>query len=125
MKRIDLYFLLLAGMMLLVGVLIGMYMAMSKDFQLVPVHAHANLVGWASLALFGLTYRAYPELKATTLARVHFAVAAAAAVVMPYAIYRAAILQSEGLAIVVSSTWLVAVLIFIVQLVRLVRSSAD
>ena len=37
----------------------------------VPVHAHANLVGWASLALFGLTYRAYPALKDGRLARIH------------------------------------------------------
>jgi hypothetical protein len=125
MKRVDVYFLLLAGLMLTVGVVIGIMMAMSKDFQLVPVHAHTNLVGWASLALFGLTYRAYPELKSTGLARVHFALASAAAIVMPYAIYRAVVLQSEGLAIIASVTWLLAVLTFVVQLIRLVRSSAD
>lgn len=125
MKRIDTYFLLLATIMLLFGVLVGMYMAMNKDFQLVPVHAHANLVGWVSLALFGLTYRAYPELKLSRLARVHFALSAAAAILMPYAIYRAAILQSDGLAIVTSTTWLLAVLIFLAQLVRLVRTDTD
>ena len=125
MKRIDVYFLLLAAFMLLFGVLLGIHMATTKDYQLVPVHAHANLVGWASLALFGLTYRAYPVLKDGSLARVHFALAAASAIVMPYGIYRAVVLQSEPLAIVSSLAWLAAVLVYLVQLARLLRQPAD
>lgn len=125
MKKIDVYFLLIAAIMLAYGVLLGIHMAMSKDYQLVPVHAHANLVGWASMALFGLTYRAYPALKDGNLARVHFALAAAAALVMPYGIYRAVTLQSETLAIISSLTWLVAVLVYLVQLTRLLRQPAD
>lgn len=125
MKKIDVYFLLLAAALLLVGVLLGIHMAMSKDYQLVPVHAHANLVGWASLALFGLTYRAYPRLRETGLARAHFALAAGAAIVMPYGIYRAVVLQSETVAIVSSLAWLAAVIIYLIQLVRLVRMPAN
>jgi len=125
MKRVDIYFLLLAAIMLTCGVLLGIHMAMSKDYVLTPVHAHTNLVGWASMALFGLTYRAYPQLKESALARLHFALAAAAAIVMPYGIYRAVVLQSEPVAIVASFTWLAAVLVFVLQLVRLARSSAD
>lgn len=125
MKRVDIYFLLLAVILLTCGVLLGIHMAMSHDYQLSPVHAHTNLVGWASMALFGLTYRAYPQLKETPLARIHFALAAAAAVVMPYGIYRAVVLQSEPVAIVASLTWLAAVLVFLLQLIRLVRSNAD
>ena len=62
MNNIDLYFLSLAALSLTVGVGLGISMAATHDHQLVPVHAHMNLVGWASLALFGLLYRAYPEL---------------------------------------------------------------
>lgn len=122
MKRIDVYFLLLAATMLLGGVLIGIHMAMSQDFQLVPVHAHANLVGWASMALFGLTYRSYPQLKVGLLAKLHFGLATAAALLMPYAIYRAVVLRAEGLASVASLLWLAAVLLFIAQLTKLLRS---
>ena len=125
MRRIDVYFLLLAAIMLLFGVLLGIHMAMSKDYQLVPVHAHANLVGWASMALFGLTYRAYPILKDGGLARVHFALAAASAIVMPYGIYRAVVMQSEALAIISSLAWLAAVIVYLVQLLRLLRQPAD
>src|SRR5687767_5613817 len=43
-KRIDLYFLLLAVILLIGGVVLGIFMAMNKDYQLAPVHAHVNLV---------------------------------------------------------------------------------
>ena len=72
MKRVDVYFLLLATVLLLCGATLGIVMGAREDFQLVPVHAHLNLAGWASLALFGLTYRAYPELAATQSGAIPF-----------------------------------------------------
>ena len=38
------------------GAGLGIYMATSHDFLLKPVHAHANLLGWATNALFGCFY---------------------------------------------------------------------
>ncbi len=125
MQRIDVYFMVLAGLMLLSGVMLGIHMAMSHDHSLMPVHAHTNLVGWASLALFGLTYRAWPELKNGFLARAHFASAAAAAIVMPFGIYRALTAQDEAIATVSALIWALAVLLFLVQLVRLARAAVD
>ena len=125
MKKIDVYFLLLAVIMMIGGVMLGIHMAMGKDYTLAPVHAHANLVGWASLALFGLTYRAYPALKQSSLARVHFALSAASAIIMPFGIYRAVVLQSETLAAISSLVWLAGVLVFLAQVVKLVRAPAD
>lgn len=122
MKKIDIYFLAIAALMLLGGVLLGITMAMSKNYLLTPVHAHANLVGWASMALFGLFYRAYPQLQATRVAALHFWIALVSAVVMPFAIYRAVVLQSEGLAIATSLGWLLAVLLFIAQVGQLARA---
>ena len=65
MRRYDLWFLILAAACLIVGVVMGIAMGVVHDFRLGPVHAHLNLLGWASLALFGLTYRAYPARGAT------------------------------------------------------------
>jgi hypothetical protein len=62
MARIDIAFLLLASACLIAGVCLGIYMGVNEDLQLVAVHTHVNLVGWASLALFGVIYRLYPEL---------------------------------------------------------------
>ncbi len=52
-------------------------MAAGHDFTLAPAHAHLNLLGWVSLSLYGLYYRAYPEAAQGRLPRLHFALAAA------------------------------------------------
>ena len=36
------------------------------------MHAHVNLVGFASMVLFGLIYRAYPAFAESRLAAAHF-----------------------------------------------------
>jgi hypothetical protein len=123
MKRVDLYFLLLATILLICGAGLGISMGAREDFQLVPVHAHLNLAGWASLALFGLTYRAYPELASTKLAFYHFIVSATASVLLPIGIGLAVLRNSPGVAILASTLWLLGVLMFLVQLLRLVRGN--
>lgn len=120
MKRIDVNFLLLATFLLICGAVLGITMGARQDFQLTPVHAHLNLAGWASLALFGLTYRAYPELAAMRLARYHFIVSATASVLLPIGIGLAVLRNSPGLAIAASMLWLLGVLMFGTQLLRLV-----
>jgi hypothetical protein len=121
MRQIDVYFLVLAALSLIVGVLLGITMAGSHDFQLMPVHAHVNLVGWASLALFGLTYRSYPDLKSGKLAVLHLALGGSGATLLPVGIYFAVVRQSETLAMVSSLLWLGAVLVFTVQAFRLLK----
>jgi len=121
MKRIDLYFLLLATILLICGALLGIVMGMQENFQLTPVHAHLNLAGWASLALFGLTYRAYPQLAATGLAGLHFVVSATGSVLLPIGIGLAVLRNAPALAIVASILWLLGVLLFLAQLIRLTR----
>lgn len=48
----------------LIGMLLGIWMGMNDDFTLAPVHAHLNLVGWATMFLYGLYYRAEPAAEA-------------------------------------------------------------
>ena len=54
------------------GVSLGLYMAASHDYAIAPVHAHVNLIGWVSLSLAALIYKAYPAAAASPLATVHF-----------------------------------------------------
>ena len=119
MKRVDVYFLLLATVLLVCGAVLGIVMGAREDFQLTPVHAHLNLAGWTSLALFGLTYRSYPELAATALARYHFIVSATASVFLPIGIGFAVLRAQPGLAIFAAILWLLGVLMFLAQLLRL------
>jgi hypothetical protein len=39
------------------GMGLGIAMGVGQDFSLAPVHAHLNLLGWVTMALYGLYYR--------------------------------------------------------------------
>jgi hypothetical protein len=65
-------FLKIAAIYLAIGVSMGLYMGITQTFKLHPVHAHVNLLGWASMALFGVIYVQFPSAAETTLARIHF-----------------------------------------------------
>lgn len=39
------------------GMLLGIQMGISQDFSLAPAHAHANLLGWVTMMLYGLYHR--------------------------------------------------------------------
>ena len=119
MQRIDVMFILLAAFMLVRGVSMGVYMGVVHDFSLAPIHAHTNLVGWASLALFGIVYRIFPELKERRLAAVHLGLAAPAALAFPFGIYLAIFAEWPFLSIVAALAWLAGCLIFLAQLVGL------
>lgn len=101
-------------------------MGVNEDFQLVAVHTHVNLVGWALLALFGAIYRLYPELAASRLARAHFRLSAPSAVVFPVGIYLAQAHQIHAVTIATSLLWLLGALVFLVVVAGLVslRSSS-
>lgn len=65
-------FLRLAVVYALLGVTLGIVMAASHDYTFRPVHAHLNLLGWVSMALFGFWYRSAPVAAETMLAKLHF-----------------------------------------------------
>lgn len=124
MKNVDLKFLLLAAIMLTCGVGLGIRMGIVHDFSLAPVHAHINLVGWASLALFGIVYRLYPQMAESRLAGLHFILAAPAAVMFPIGIALSILAERPLVAIVASLLWMAGVLLFLVNLIRQVFRSA-
>ncbi|MGE5336449.1 MAG: cytochrome-c oxidase [Gemmatimonadota bacterium] len=68
----GLRFIKIAVVYLLIGVTLGLIMGIRQDFTLVPVHAHLNLLGWATLALAGIVYHLYPAAATTRLAHIHF-----------------------------------------------------
>jgi cbb3-type cytochrome oxidase subunit 1 len=63
---------ILATVTVISGMCLGIYMGLSHDFTLAPAHAHANLLGWVSLFLFGLFYRTHPQA-ITRMARLQIA----------------------------------------------------
>jgi cbb3-type cytochrome oxidase subunit 1 len=65
-------FIRIAALYLVIGVAMGIVMGITQNFSLAPVHAHINLLGWASLGIIGVIYHAWPAAGETRLARTHF-----------------------------------------------------
>ena len=79
-------FLKIAAVYLAIGVSMGLAMGIMQNFALHPVHAHINLLGWATMALAGLIYGQFPAAAQTWLAKIHFWVHNAALPVMMVAL---------------------------------------
>lgn len=124
MNRLDLKFLLLGAIMLFAGVTLGVVMAIRHDFGLAPVHAHINLVGWASLSLFGIVYHLFPEMARSRLAALHFILAAPAAVMFPAGIALSILYERPLVAIVAALLWYTGVILFLIQMIGLAFRAA-
>jgi len=55
-----------------IGVSLGIYMGASHDHTLKPVHAHINLLGWASMALIGFYVLHFGDRLNARLERIQF-----------------------------------------------------
>lgn len=82
MPRIAAAFWLFGILALIAGMALGMHMGANEDFTLAPVHAHINLVGWATMGLYGTFYALTKETKLLWLPRIHFAVSALGSILM-------------------------------------------
>ena len=72
MKSIDFNYVVVGALWLLVGLILGIIMGATHNFQFMPLHAHINLVGFACHSIFGLVYRQWPAMKASRLASLQF-----------------------------------------------------
>jgi hypothetical protein len=114
-------FLLTALAYALIGMALGIYMGITGNFAPSPVHAHINLVGWVTLALFGLMHRAYPRLRSHGLATIHFWVAEAGALILPIGIGLKLFHDIELVVVVGSLLTIASVLLFLVMAVSSLR----
>lgn len=61
-----------AAVYFVIAIILGIVMGIRHDFSLASVHAHLNLLGWVSMALFGTIYHLYPAAGSSKLATIHF-----------------------------------------------------
>jgi hypothetical protein len=111
MKSLPFYFIGVSVLFALAGMGYGMYMAASQDHLLAGAHAHNNLLGWVTMAIYGLYYRAVPGA-VTGLATVHFWVTLVANLVFPLGIALAILGTTPALAAVGGALEILAMLIF-------------
>ena len=53
MPRVSLWFFAVAPLYVLMGMGLGIFMGAQQNFALAPAHAHVNLIGWVTMALYG------------------------------------------------------------------------
>ena len=82
MPRVSAAFYSVGVLCVIAGMLWGMHMGESQDFVQAPSHAHLNLAGWVTMALYGTFYALTKETYSPRLAWTNFLVAMAGALVM-------------------------------------------
>jgi len=114
MANIDRWFLRIAVLYALVAMALGITMGISQDHSQMPTHAHLNLLGWVSMALYALVYRQWPAAGQTKLALIHFWVANAGALLLNAGVYAlmAGNMALEPVAIVGSLVTILGMVIF-------------
>lgn len=106
------------------GMIWGIIMAASGDHTLAGAHAHLNLVGWVTMALFGIYYHLNPHMASHVLARIHYPVALAGLVIMVPGIVQAIRETGETLVKIGSILTLASMLIFLVVVILGARRTA-
>ncbi|KFB10315.1 hypothetical protein [Nitratireductor basaltis] len=110
----------IAIVFLILGIGMGLQMAMSGNHNVIGPHAHTNLLGWVTSALFGTYYALNPAKAQTRLAGAHFWLWVVGLVLLTPALYLlylgyAAI---EPVTAIASLTLLAAALVFAAVLFR-------
>jgi cbb3-type cytochrome oxidase subunit 1 len=72
MKNIDRWFILIGLLYGIFGFAFGIWVGITQNFSQAHLHAHINLIGFASMVLFGLLYRSFPAMAESKLATLHF-----------------------------------------------------
>ena len=70
--RIGINLLKIAALYMSVGLVSGMFMAITKDHTLTGAHSHITLLGWTTMAITGVIYIVVPACANNKLAGMHF-----------------------------------------------------
>lgn len=112
MKNLAYWFLSVAVVQALVGMGAGIFMGITGDYTLAPAHAHNNLLGWVSMAIFGLFYAMVPDVAAKRPALAHFWLALVANIVFPIGIGLVVTGKGEALSVIGSLLEVLSMLLF-------------
>jgi hypothetical protein len=87
MPRISEYFFRSAILFLIVGISIGIHMSISQNHNVIGAHAHINLLGWVTSALFGGYYALNPAKAAGRLPMLQYLVYTVGVALMGVSLY--------------------------------------
>ena len=82
MPRVSAAFFAIGVLCLVTGMVWGMIMGNSENFILAPAHAHLNLLGWVTMAIYGTFYALTRETLSPRLAWTNLVLAVLGVLVM-------------------------------------------
>lgn len=107
----------------LIGMCFGIWMSITGDHRFAPAHAHLNLIGWVSIALFGTFYALVPQASAWMISKIQVGLAQIAVITMFPGIIMAISGTGEALAKIGSLFALATMLLFLFIVVRTTQSA--
>ncbi|WP_235915875.1 hypothetical protein [Thalassovita mangrovi] len=96
----------------------GIQMSATHTYTLAPAHAHLNLVGWVTMALFAFYYHTVPSAAEGILPKLHLGAAFFGVTTMVPGIVMALRHQGETFAKVGSILTLISMLIFLAVVLK-------
>jgi drug/metabolite transporter (DMT)-like permease len=114
MPRIaDLYF-KTAIIFLIIGIGMGLNMAISEDHSVIGAHAHCNLLGWVTMALFGGYHALNPRKAERRIAMIQYCVYTTGVALMVPSLYLMLLgnMAMEPVVAIASIITLIGVLMF-------------
>jgi hypothetical protein len=82
MPRVSVAFFAFGVVLVLIGMGWGMQMGAANDFTMAPAHAHLNLLGWVTMALYGTFYALTRQTMSARLAWTNLIVSALGVLVL-------------------------------------------
>jgi hypothetical protein len=87
MPKVSELYLKTAIVFLLVGIGLGLHMSITGNHEGTGAHAHANLLGWVTMALFGTYYALVPRKAGRRIAMLQYGVYTLGCIIMLPALY--------------------------------------
>lgn len=114
MPRISHLYFKTAIIFMIVGIGMGLNMAISQDHSVIGAHAHCNLLGWVTMAIFGGYHALNPRKAEKRLAMIQYYVYTAGVTLMVPSLYLMLLgnMAMEPVVAVASIITLIGVLLF-------------
>ena len=87
MPKISEYYFRTAIIFLIIGIGVGLHMSISGNHNVIGAHAHINLLGWVTSALFGGYYALNPAKAAGRLPMIQYGLYVLGVAVMGVSLY--------------------------------------
>ncbi|WP_114966295.1 hypothetical protein [Alkalilacustris brevis] len=87
MPKLSQWYFKTAIVFLMLGILVGLQMSISGVHNVTGAHAHANLLGWVTMALFGGYFALNPAKAEGRLAQIQYWVYTTGVVIMAPSLY--------------------------------------